>query len=91
VTGTEAKPALPLVFPDPELYPWQLANVQGDIIVEVTIDENGNVTETRVLQSLKAEIDNKVVATLKTWRFRPASIDGVAISSRQDVHFHFPS
>jgi protein TonB len=91
VTGTEAKPALPLVFPDPELYPWQLANLQGDVIVEVTIDEKGNVTETRVLQSLKAEIDNKVVATLKTWRFRPASVDGVAISSRQDVHFHFPS
>jgi protein TonB len=91
-TGTEATPALPLVFPDPDVYPWQLANgLRGDVIVEVTIDEQGTVTDTRVLQSLQQDIDNKVIATLKTWRFKPASMDGVAISSRQDVHFHFPS
>ncbi len=61
------------------------------MIVEVTIDTQGNVTETRVLQSLQQEIDDKVIATLRNWRFRPATVDGVAISSRQDVHFHFPS
>jgi TonB family protein len=89
--GSEAQPALPLVFPDPVIYPWQVANIKGDVVVEVTIDERGNVTDTRVLQSLKQEIDEKIVATLKGWHFRPATVDGVAISSRQDVHFHFPS
>jgi TonB family protein len=92
VSGIEASPALPLIFPDPSIYPWQLPKgLQGDVIVEVTIDEHGNVTETRVVQSLQPEIDDKVIATLRNWRFRPAKIDGVAISSRQDVHFHFPS
>ena len=90
-SGNEARPALPLVFPDPAVYSWQLGGLQGDVIVEVTIDEQGNVTETRVLQSLQQNIDDKVIATLKSWRFRPATVDGVAISSRQDVHFHFPS
>jgi len=90
-SGSEAKPALPLVFPDPAVYSWQLGGVQGDVIVEVTIDEQGSVTETRILQSLQEDIDDKVIATLKSWRFRPATVDGVAISSRQDVHFHFPS
>lgn len=89
--GSEADPALPLVFPDPVIYPWQVANLQGDVVVEVTIDNQGNVTDTRVLQSLKQEIDDKVVATLKGWRFKPAMLDGTAIASRQDVHFHFPS
>jgi TonB family protein len=89
--GSEARPALPLVFPDPVIYPWQLANLKGDVIVEVTIDPQGNVTDTHVLQSLKQDIDEKVVATLKGWHFKPATVDGVAISSRQDVHFHFPS
>lgn len=89
-SGIEAQPAIPLVFPDPAIYPWQLKGVQGDVIVEVTIDDHGNVTETRILQSLQQEIDDKVIATLRTWRFRPASMDGIAISSRQDVHFHFP-
>ena len=91
VTGTEATPALPLIFPDPEIYPWQLKGLQGDVIVEVTIDEKGSVTNTRVLQSLQQDVDEKVIATLRNWRFKPALVDGVAISSRQDVHFHFPS
>ncbi len=89
--GIEAIPAIPLHFPDPEIYPWQLSGVQGDVIVEVTIDQKGNVSDTRVLQSLKQDIDNKCVAVLRNWRFRPAMVDGMAIASRQDVHFHFPS
>ena len=89
-SGIEARPAIPLVFPDPAVYPWQLKGMQGDVIVEVTIDEQGNVTAMKILQSLKQDIDEKVLATLRGWRFRPASMDGVAISSRQDVHFHFP-
>lgn len=89
--GIEAVPAIPLAFPDPEIYPWQLSGVQGDVIVEVTIDQKGNVSDTRVLQSLKQDIDQKCIATLRNWRFRPAMVDGIAIASRQDVHFHFPS
>ena len=90
--GTEARPAFPVVFPDPAILPWQLPKgLQGDVIVEVTIDEQGSVTETRILQSLQQDIDAKVLATLRNWRFKPATVDGVAISSRQDVHFHFPS
>jgi TonB family protein len=91
-SGTEARPALPLVFPDPVVFPWQVPKgLQGDVIVEVTIDEQGAVTETRLLQSLEPGIDEKVVATVRSWRFKPATVDGVAISSRQDVHFHYPS
>jgi TonB family protein len=92
ITGIVASPALPLVFPDPSIDAWQLPKgLQGDVIVEVTIDAQGTVTNTKVIQSLQADIDDKVIATLKGWRFRPASVDGIAISSRQDVHFHFPS
>jgi TonB family protein len=81
-----------LIFPDPSIYPGQLPQgLQGDVIVEVTIDEHGTVTETKIVQSLQSDIDDKVIATLKNWHFKPASVDGVAISSRQDVHFHFPS
>jgi protein TonB len=90
--GSEAMPAIPLVFPDPAVFPWQLRNgLTGDVVVEVTIDERGKVTQTRLLQSLQQDIDDKVVATVREWRFRPATVDGMAISSRQDVHFHFPS
>src|SRR5450432_3803807 len=80
VSGTEARPALPVVFPDPAIFPWQLPNgLTGDVIVEVTIDEQGAVIDTRLLQSLKPDIDQKVVATVRNWRFSPATVDGVAI------------
>ena len=92
ITGREAMPAIPLIFPDPTIFPWQLRNgLQGDVVVEVTIDERGNVIATRLLQSLAQDIDRKVVAAVREWRFKPATVDGMAITSRQDVHFHFPS
>ena len=90
IVGFVRQPALPVVGPDvprSSLPP----GIQGDVVVEITIDTQGNVAETRVLQSLGPEVDEKVVATLHTWHFRPATTDGVANVSKQDVHFHFPS
>jgi protein TonB len=88
--GLVIQPALPIVGPDvprSSLPP----GIEGDVIVEVTIDTQGNVAGTRVLKSLGPEVDDKVVATLHAWRFRPATTDGVASVSKQDVYFHFPS
>lgn len=86
------RPALPIEFPNPAILPWQIpSGVEGTVIVEVTIDALGNVTETRVLKGLGHGIEEKVVAALRNWRFRPAMRDGRAIPSQQDVYFHFPS
>jgi protein TonB len=91
-TGHDVRPALPMVFPNPGILPWQIpSGVEGTVIVEVTIDAQGNVTDTRVLQGLGHGIEDKVVAALRNWRFRPAMIDGRAIASQQDVYFHFPT
>jgi TonB family protein len=90
--GSEARPALPVVFPDPMISRSDLpAGVEGTEVVEVTIDRQGNVTETRVLQSLGSSVDEKVLAAVRSWRFTPATVDGMAIASRQDVHFHLPN
>jgi len=47
--------------------------------------------QTRVLQTVGYGLEVVVVDTLRQWRFIPAKVDGVAVASRQDVHFHFPS
>ncbi len=65
--------------------------IQGDVIVEVTIDASGSVAETKLLRSFGYGVDERVVETVRNWRFRPATRDGVAIASKQDVHYHFPS
>ncbi len=92
VTGHDVRPALPIEFPKPAVFPWQIpAGVEGNVVVEITIDAQGLVTDTRVLQGLGHGIEEKCVAALRSWRFRPAMMDGRPIPSQQDVYFHFPS
>ena len=92
LSGHDVRPALPLTFPSPEVYPWQVPNgVQGTVVVEVTIDTQGNVTATKILQRIGHGIDEKVEAAVRNWRFRPATMDGRPISSQQDVLYRFPS
>lgn len=89
--GDEVKPALPVAFPDPDISRRELpAGLQGDVVVEITIDDQGNVIETRLLQGVGHGIDEKVIAAAREWHFRPATRNGVAISSKQDYRFHLP-
>ena len=92
VTGDEVVPALPEVFPDPPVSRADLpSGVEGDVIVEVTIDAQGNVIETKLLQGIGYGVEQKVLAVLRRWHFRPAMRDGVTIASQHIVHFHYPS
>jgi len=92
ITGEEVVPALPEVFPDPPVLRSDIpAGVQGDVIVEVTIDAEGNVVQTKLLQGIGYGIEQKVLSVLQRWHFRPASKDGVTIASQHIVYFHYPS
>lgn len=91
-SGEEVKPALPAAFQDLKIYRSELpSGLQGDVIVEITIDARGAVVEERLLQGLGHGVDERVIAVLRDWRFHPATRNGVAIPSKHDVHFHFPS
>jgi periplasmic protein TonB len=91
-SGDEIKPALPVMFQDLKIPRSELpGGVQGDVIVEITIDAQGIVVEERLLQGLGHGVDERVIAVLRDWRFRPATRNGVPIPSKHDVHFHFPS
>ncbi len=92
ITGHEVHVAYPIVFPDPAISRSLLpAGLQGDVVVEVTIDAQGNVVETRVVQAIGHGLDEKIVSALRQWHFQPATLDGTPVASKHDVHFHFPS
>jgi periplasmic protein TonB len=63
--------------------------VQGDVVIDVTIDPTGKVADLAVLHTLGYGIESSVIGTLKTWTFRPATKDGSPIASVQELHFHF--
>ena len=89
-TGFEIKPALPVVGPQPQVYTSNLPRgFEGDVIVEITIDEQGNITNKALVHGLGNGLDEQAISVLQSWRFRPATRDGVAIPSKQDVYFHF--
>ena len=87
--GDEVRPALPVVTSDPVVYPWQLPESAGNEVIEITIDERGEITRKTVLQSLGPEIDTKCLAALENWRFQPATRNGAPIPSKQDAIFPF--
>ena len=89
VYGDEIRPALPVTTADPVAYPWELPTADGRVVVEITIDERGDIVRKTVLESLGAKLDEKVLEALNNWHFQPATHNGVAIASKQDAIFHF--
>lgn len=87
--GEEVRPALPVATSDPVVWPWQLPDSAGNEIIEITIDERGDIIHKVVLQSLGPDIDSKCLAALENWHFHPATRNGAPISSKQDAIFPF--
>jgi TonB family protein len=88
-SGHEIRAALPVTTFEPIVDRSQLpGGVEGNCVVEITIDENGAVVDKAVVQSLGPAIDSQVLAAVERWHFRPATRDGVPIPSKQDVVYH---
>ncbi len=88
--GEEVRPALPAVTSEPRVNPEDLVGIsEGNVVVEITIDESGAIVSKAVMRSMGPAIDAKVLAALESWRFHPATRDGVPIPSKQDVVYHF--
>jgi protein TonB len=52
------------------------AAVQGTVIVEAVIDEQGQVTHVRLIRGLPRQLDLAAMDAIKQWRFKPALLDG---------------
>jgi TonB family protein len=90
--GDEIRPGFAVSFAPPRVSRWELpGGKEGDVVVELTIDAQGNVVEEKLLQGIGPDIDQRVIATLRVWRFRPATRNGIAIPFKYDARFHFPS
>jgi TonB family protein len=89
-TGLEVRPALPIVARDPAIGSDLSNGIVGDVVVEVTIDEQGKIIELKLIQSLAPNVDQLVLAAVAKWQFLPATRNGTPIASKQDVYYHFP-
>ncbi len=62
---------------------------QGEVVLDVTIDPTGQVADLQILQTLGYGVDGAVANTVRTWKFSPATKDGVPVASVQELHFHY--
>ncbi len=92
ITGHDWRPALPVAFADPVIRRSEVPpGTEGNVMIEITIDTAGDIISMEVRQKIGYGVEEKVLAALQRWHFRPATMDGVAIASKQYVFFHIPT
>jgi TonB family protein len=64
------------------------ANVTGRVIVQVTIDESGNVISARALQG-PAMLYQAAVDAAKQWKYKPARRGSQSVRDTQTINFNF--
>ena len=76
ISGNVAAPEK-IFAPDPS-YPEEarMARVQGVVILQTIIDTVGNVTNIKVLKGLPSGLTESAVETVRSWRFKPATLEG---------------
>jgi hypothetical protein len=60
-------------------------------IVEVVVDEIGEVVAAKTVVSVNTVYDRIALATARSWRYRPATLDGVAVKYRTIVQLQLKS
>jgi TonB family protein len=67
----------------------KIAHVQGDVVIEVTIDKTGSISRATVLKG-PTLLTEAALAAVKQWKYRPYLQDGnpVEVESTVTVKFH---
>jgi TonB family protein len=63
--------------------------MEGSPVVEIWIDEKGNVMDVAILESAGAMLDGAVLEAVAAWKFRPASVNGTPVSVRMTLQHLF--
>jgi protein TonB len=61
---------------------------EGIVIIDATIDEQGNVTDTKILRSIPL-LDEAAVAAVRQWKFSPTLLNGVPVPIVMTVTVNF--
>ncbi len=74
-------PPVKIYYPQPQYTEEaRRARIQGVVILEATINRQGEVVDVRVLKGLPLGLTESAVETAKQWRFKPATRNGQPIA-----------
>jgi TonB family protein len=88
VTMVEAMKSA-VTSPPPEYAPLaKQAHIVGDVVVEVKISPEGDVTEVQAVSG-NTLLANPVLKTLRMWKFKPFQSEGKATAAVTNLRFSF--
>jgi len=76
----------------PPIYPMSAKNrgVEGWVRVRFIVNEDGSVSDIAITQSKPQKIfDDAVLRSVAGWRFKPGTVDGVAVKTRAETVVRF--
>ena len=80
----------PIRRPEPTYSPEaRSAGVQGSVLLEIVIDEQGLPTWIRTLSPLGYGLDERAQECIKTWRFQPGLKNGVPVKILATIEVNF--
>ena len=87
--AVDTKP-LPIRTPQPE-YPANLRaqNVEGMVVLAVSIDEKGEVTTCEVTKSTDKRFEAAAVEAVRRWKFNPATKNNTPVSCKVTLPIRF--
>jgi protein TonB len=65
------------------------AGIRGVVLLEITIAEDGTVSDARVLRSMPL-LDAAAIAAVRQWRYTPTVVAGQPVSVIMTVDVAFP-
>lgn len=65
------------------------ARVQGMVIVQAVIGQDGRISGTKILKGLPMGLDQQAVAAIKQWEFEPATRDGQPVAVYYNLTVEF--
>jgi periplasmic protein TonB len=82
-------PPTPISNPQPA-YPAdaKAAGIEGTVVVKYVVTETGAVTNIQVVRG-PPELHAAVIAAMRSWRFRPATLDGQPVAVSRVMRFPF--
>jgi TonB family protein len=63
--------------------------IEGTVIAEATIDEQGSISDVRVLRSADEQLDTAVVEAVRQWLFVPTMLNGAPTASLLNLTVEF--
>lgn len=86
----DAQPAFPIFSPRPPVTDRALLPAaEAKIVVDVKVDEEGAVVSEDLVKGMGNQLDQIVLATVRTWRFQPATVNGKPVAAEAEIVFPF--